>query len=216
MNRETKEIKILSIDGGGIRGIIPAYFLSKIEENLNGKKIHEYFDIIAGTSTGGIIALAVACGIEIQQVLNLYETKGKIIFRNKNFLSKIVDLIINKSIYSSKILDRELEILFGNKTMESLKTNVIIPSSIINNKSTKIFKTPHEVHYPKQEIFSVDAKYKVKDVALATSSAPFYFKPKQIENCCFWDGGLWANNPTLCGILEAKRIKRNIRIKFYL
>ncbi len=148
MSNNLDEIRILSIDGGGIRGIIPAYFLSKIEEKLEGKKIYEYFDIVAGTSTGGIIALAVACGIEIQQVLNLYEDKGKIIF-NKNFLLKIKNLIFNKSLYSSKVLDRELEALFSDKTMEDLKTKVVIPSSIINDKSTKVFKTPHEVYYPK-------------------------------------------------------------------
>ena len=56
---------------------------------------------------------------------------------------------MHKSLYSSKVLDRELEALFSDKTMEDLKTKVVIPSSIINDKSTKVFKTPHEVYYPK-------------------------------------------------------------------
>ena len=147
--KKGKEFRILSIDGGGVRGIIPACFLSKIEEKI-GKPIHEYFDLICGTSTGGIIALAGSAGIPMKEVLSMYLENSGRIFKRANWW----EMIFGKGgLYRNEILKESLEKVFHRNNKHLLvrdaKTCLCIPSiDLIQGKCT-IFKTPHSVLKPK-------------------------------------------------------------------
>lgn len=195
-----EEFKILSIDGGGIRGVLPASYLAYIEEKLKDKdKIHEYFDMIVGTSTGAIIALALSLGISAKDILKLYEEKGSSIFpfrpRKFNF-----GFIIPK--YSNKKLKKELKNLFKEETIiNDCKTRVCIPTINITRGKTVVRKTRHS------KDLEHDYLLPVWQVASESSAAPGFFPAFEDDNKCqYIDGGLWANNPTLIGIAEALKL----------
>ena len=195
-----KAFKILSIDGGGIRGLIPAIFLANIEGRLK-KPLYEYFDLICGTSTGGFIALAAASGVAMKTMVSLYEHKGPFIFP-KSYSKKMKNLFTGMALYDNKALTEELSNVFKKKKMKDLKTDVAITSCNVTSKSARIFKTHNSGKNKKIS----DENIFIKDVALATSAAPYFLKQKKIGNDFFWDGGLWANNPSLCALTEAKKM----------
>lgn len=198
-----KEFKILSIDGGGIRGLIPALFLANIEGRLQ-KPLYSYFDLICGTSTGGFIALAAAKGVKMKELTALYEKKAPLIFP-KSYPQKAKNLFRDMALYDNKALIKELSNIFGNGKMSDLKTNAAVTGSNVTSKTIKIFKKPKACSSAKNKNVS-DENFYIKDVALATSAAPYYLKQKKIKNEIFWDGGLWANNPAICALTEAKRM----------
>jgi patatin-like phospholipase/acyl hydrolase len=212
---ERKEFKILSIDGGGIKGIIPAIFLEEVEKAIK-KPIWEYFDLICGTSTGGIIALAISTGKPVAQIRELYEKNGKEIFppvkkwelhKKTNRLLKIVCGEGGK--YCARPLSKILKETFTKDDkplkMRDSKTFLCIPSVDISTGRVVVFKTPHKVVHPVKESFYNDADKEVWKVARATSAAPFYFASAELDASYYIDGGLWANNPSLVGIVEARR-----------
>lgn len=196
---DKEEIRVLSIDGGGIRGIFAARYLSKIEADIK-KPIHEYFDLITGTSTGGIIALALAQGIPACEIETLYTENADKIFKPKNLLlSKLGPL--NK-LFSCSYDNTELKILLskilGDAKIKDAYTFLCIPAVEHSKAKPKVFKTPHNKN------LHVDANKRMVDIALSTAAAPTYFKAHSIEgHDCNLDGGLWANNPVLVGIAEA-------------
>lgn len=201
-----KEFKILSIDGGGIRGMFPAQYLARIEEQT-GKKINEYFDLITGTSTGGIIALGLSIGIPAKEIAEIYEKQGKDIFKPvkvKRILNSIPIIgkkaskltSIFKYSYTNEALKKILKEVFKDKKIRDSDTMLCIPALEHNKAKPKVYKTPHN------EKFFLDEKLEMWKVALATSAAPTYFPPA-LEDGCKLDGGLWANNPILVGITEA-------------
>lgn len=197
MNRKT--FKILSIDGGGIRGIYSAFILYRIEEEFN-IHLHNYFDLIAGTSTGAIIAAAIACNIPIKEVTQLYQTRSAEIFAKKpcwkltKFLSKFF-----YSKFDSKNLEKILSEKFGDKTLKEVPRPLILPASNITTGNVYISKSQYD------ESFVRDKYVKVKDAVLASCLAPTYFNPLKINNHYLCDGGLWANNPSLLAVIDAKR-----------
>ncbi len=209
-----KKFKILSIDGGGIRGVFPAKYLSNIETRLKEEgysgKIYEHFDLICGTSTGGILALGLALGIPSNELLSLYFENSKKIFpRSINFLLRRK--------YSRKSLDKLIKEKFknafdgkSNPRIKDLKTRVCITGYDIENATPKVYKTPHSDKY------KIDKHRLVYQVALSTAAAPTYFSPfngeytiidsETIETFPLTvDGGVFANNPTLIGIIEAHK-----------
>ena len=189
------ELRILSIDGGGMKGILPAVYLKRVEQQL-GKPIHHYFDMICGTSTGGIIALGLAAGISAGDIADLYIKKGEKIFP-KNLLTN--PFLSAK--YSNKKLIKTLKDVLGEKRLEDANTMLCIPSIEHHKAEPKVFKTPHHKDY------ILDGCRFMWEVALATSAAPLYFPAAEIgEAECKIDGGLWANNPLLVAIAEAKKI----------
>jgi uncharacterized protein len=200
--------KILSIDGGGIKGLYSATVLQKMEERYG--PLHEYFNLICGTSTGGIIALALASGIPMSEVVEFYNESGPMIFpyqkggeRAFHFLKQLVW----KSKYSDQQLHDALEGVFGDKRIEDCKTHVLIPTVNITTGEPCIFKSDHVPQLTR------DKKRLLTEVALATSAAPTYFPivELQMENGReqFIDGGLVANNPALYGIQEYLRYYKN-------
>ncbi len=200
-----KIFKILSIDGGGIKGLYSASLLARIEEKT-GKKITDHFDMICGTSTGGLIALGLSSGISAQTLSDLYFERGNEIFpvsnykfcrwfqRKWQFLKQL--LLWGK--FSSEPLKAILEETFGDKTMGKANNLLCIPSFNLIKGEPRVFKFPH-----KEGKFFMDKNIKMVDVALATAAAPTYLPIHEHDNILYADGGLWANNPTLCGLLEA-------------
>jgi uncharacterized protein len=186
--------KILSIDGGGIKGVFPLAFLSGIEETLDNK-IGDYFDLIVGTSTGGIIALGLGLGYSAKELLEFYERLGPKVFvpKKKNIISSFFN-----TKYDSTNLEKELQDLFGDKRLGESNTRLVIPSYNLDRREPHVYKTSHN------ERLQMDYKVKVVDVALATAAAPTYFSSHETEHGIYLvDGGVYANNPTGLAVVEA-------------
>jgi patatin-like phospholipase/acyl hydrolase len=184
--------KILSIDGGGLRGIYAATILKKIKENF---KINFYdeFDIIIGTSTGSIIASAISLeNIPIEEICRKYEFLAEIVF--KNSIRKYIPLI---SKYDSKILEDNLNLIFRKKKMGEAKTKLMIPTTIINPPSTYIHKSINQGKTTSNNMC-------LTEVILSSCVAPTYFDPIILnnDNELYVDGGLWCNNPSIIALLE--------------
>lgn len=192
---QNNTFKILSIDGGGILGLYSVYLLTKIQhEYCNNEPLSTHFNLITGTSTGGIIALGLAIGSSAEQIKEFYLKHGASIFPKK----KRKSYGIFKHKYSNEALKSALQEFFGNKTIKNCKTAVCIPAINATTCQPIIFKTNNN------GTLTRDENSLLVDIALATSAAPTYFPMH--EFCEFRglvDGGLWQNNPTLCGIIEA-------------
>lgn len=185
--------KILAIDGGGMRGLYAAYLLKRIHEELN-VIFSEYFDLIIGTSTGSIIAGAIAVDYPIEKIVLLYEVEGRKIFSSNGFsLSGFY-----RSKYSKRYLEIILNKALGNKTLSDVKkTRLIIPATDIANGQVFVFKSSY------LDEFVRDKNTKIVDAILSSCAAPTYFDPNRVDNYLLADGGLWANNPALVGLTEA-------------
>jgi patatin-like phospholipase/acyl hydrolase len=185
--------RILSIDGGGIKGVFPAAFLAHIETTLAGAPVSSFFDLIAGTSTGGIIALALGLGLRADEVLEFYELYGSAIFPRKSPW-----WLLGPAKYETEPLKRALERTFGSKRLGDSSRRLLIPSFNATTGRIHIFKT---AHHPRLQ---VDFKVPAVEVALATSAAPVFFPPHRSgQEVMFIDGGIWANNPMGLAVTEA-------------
>lgn len=210
--------KILSIDGGGIRGIIPAKILALVEEELNragqANRMCDYFDLICGTSTGGIIAIGLALGMPAHEILSLYRDNAPKIFPRQNKLMIVGKILFKKELYKRDILKQLLSDAYDKYAGESparlghCLTRVCVPAYDANRGMMHVFKTPHHRQLTR------DYQIPACDVALSTSAAPVYFDSYdfeyKIKNATeshrynsIIDGGIMANNPTLIGYTEA-------------
>lgn len=191
---------ILCLSGGGFLGLYTASVLAKIEEEC-GQPLHRKFDLIAGTSIGGILALAIASGKHsMADVVKLMVESGPKIFGAKPPSPKL-DLIRywKRPKHDPSVLKSMIEIFVGADTfLADLKQNVIVPAVNVTKGGTQVFKTPH---HPS---FTRDWKLKVSDVALATSAAPTFFPLHEIGHERFADGGLYANSPDELALHEAQ------------
>jgi len=181
--------RILSLDGGGIKGTFTAAFLAALEKQT-GKSISEYFDLIVGTSTGGIIAIGLGLGLRATQITDFYKTRGPIIFPDRSWAKW--------SGYNPNTLKSELIAVFGARKLGESKNRLVIPSFDLDLAKAYFYKTSHH------ERLRDDYLKEAVEAAMATSSAPWYF-PAYItpSGTPQIDGGIWANNPILVGILEA-------------
>ena len=190
----TKRFQILSLDGGGIKGLFSAAVLAFLEED-HGVSIKDHFDLIVGTSTGGIIALGLGLGLTPREIVHFYVEKGPSIF-HKVKTSKIRQLYRAK--FDVAPLESVLKECFGDVLLGGSTKRLVIPSYNIGEDDVYLFKTPHH------ERLKRDYKVPVWKVALATSAAPTYFPSCQkVDHIRLVDGGVWANNPTMVGIVEA-------------
>lgn len=202
--------KILAIDGGGIKGAFPAAFLAAIEE-ATGKRIADHFDLIAGTSTGGIIALGLGLGLSAKDILRFYQENGRRVFgqeldgaglwgRLSLFWRKQerrVRQLVGPA-YDPLALKIALEGAFGAKRLADSAVRLVIPAYSISTRSVYVFKTAH--HHR----FEIDHKRSAVDVALATAAAPTYFPAHAVAgDALLVDGGVWANNPAGMAAVEA-------------
>ncbi len=186
--------QILSLDGGGLKGLFQASFLAGWEE-AKGRRVTDYFDLITGTSTGGIIALGLGMGFPAKELLDFYATEALSIFPPAA-LAGLKHYVAVK--YDAGGLEVALAKHFGTRKLGESKIPLIIPSYYPKANDVYLFKTPH--HRRLQN----DYRELVVDVARATSAAPTYFKPYEGQNGVeLVDGGVWANNPVMIGISEA-------------
>jgi len=192
--------KILSFDGGGIRGIVTLTLLQRLEQQVPG--FVSRADLYAGTSTGGIIALGLAAGKSLQELLELYVNNGEAIF-DDSWLKDVVhigDVIGAK--YDQKNLKKLLDGQFGDLTLAQLKKRVLIPSFDLDYVDPQ---SPDEHTWGPKFFHNFpgsdsDGDLPVVDVALDTSAAPTYFPAHD----GFVDGGVVANNPTMAAIAQTQ------------
>ena len=195
--------KILSIDGGGIRGVYPAHILKCFEEKL-GINLLEAFDMIAGTSTGAIIAAGVACNIRAAEMVNMYKEHGADIFKKKKSRipfkkqSTATQLML-ESVYESSSLSDVLNGVFNDITLGQVAKPLILPATDVGNGGVHVFKSAYD------PTFIRDRSVKVRDAVLASCSAPTFFDPHKVNEYLLSDGGLWANNPALVAAIDAQK-----------
>lgn len=199
-------MNLLSIDGGGIKGLYSIVVLDQIEKKFN-IEIAKHVNIISGTSIGGIIALAIAAKKTPSEIIDFFWGHGAQIFPS-NFLQRgwksIISFVWSRN--SNKNLIVTLKDFFGEDTrLGDIKDMAVcIPSVNLRTGKAKVFKTPHH-----NEIY-LDAEYRIWEVALATSAAPYYLPIAEISSPksrnikeYYVDGGLWGNNPSLVAVTEA-------------
>ena len=200
---DSTDFNILSLDGGGIRGVFAATYLAYVEEHLD-ECAGEYFDLIVGTSTGGIIALALAMRFPASRIASLYREEGETIFTRRwpSFLGRKLPMAAD-ALYKRGPLYEELRRVFGDETLlGDVESRVCIPTLNLSTGKVVVFKTRHHDEYER------DHELPLWKVAAATSAAPLYFRPVSIEQAggSFVDGGLWANTPTMVGVAEGIRL----------
>lgn len=196
--------QILSLSGGGYLGLYSAAVLAELEAAA-GCPIAESFDLIAGTSVGGIIALGLAAGAPAATIRDAFLEHGADIFSDRppprTGISEKLELLsnANSAKYRQRPLRDTVEAIVGaEKTMGELGTRVIIPAVNLTKGQPQVFKTAHH------STFVRDWKLKIVDVALATSAAPTYFPIHRIGGEMFADGGLYANSPDQLALHEAE------------
>jgi predicted acylesterase/phospholipase RssA len=226
---ETKPYRVLSLDGGGIRGLYTASLLHQLSlrfSRLNGDPqkgtldLGSKFDLIVGTSTGSILAMALAAGASLEQVIALYRTEGTNIFTKQMPLQhgclsdKIRALLwtllrARSPANHSQPLRTALEKVLGDENFDDLykrrKIAVCIPTINAETQKAWVFKTAHGPRLTR------DNHYKLVDACMASAAAPIYFplhgvgspEPGVSATTWFVDGGLWANDPVLIGLAEA-------------
>ena len=198
--------RVLSIDGGGIRGIIPAMVVAHIERKL-GKPAHELFDLMVGTSTGGILALGLSrpgesrpAQFSARRVVKLYEEQGATIFEYSLWRKlRTVGGILDEA-YSHEVLEDILGKYFAEATLGDCEVPTMVTSYDIQNRRTVFLKSWHADHWP----------LLCRDAARATSAAPTYFEPKPLDTgdvlSVLIDGGIFMNSPSVSAYAEARKL----------
>lgn len=200
--------RVLTIDGGGVKGIIPASLLAIVEEEAKAP-LNEFFDLIVGTSTGGVIALGIAIGIPAADILQFYLRHAPAIFPPARggalgrFGRRTRRRWGGSAGYDVHGFRRLLEGHFGERRLSDALTRVVIPAYETLQNKPYVFKT---AHHPR---FTQDWKRTCLDVALATAAAPTYFPAHRLEHGTrLVDGGIWANNPVGMAVVEAIGVLR--------
>lgn len=194
-----RPFRILSIDGGGICGILPASILAELEARyLGGASIGSHFDMIAGTSTGGIIALGLAHGKSAKEIRDVYVERGDRIFPPAGPVGKLMRGLRRavRYAYDSAALEEELLRIFHDATLGDARTRLCIPSFEGRHGEPWIFKTPHHPDFQKDRV------ERMVRVGLATSAAPTFLKALPNNGYVMVDGGLWANNPVMNALVD--------------
>ncbi|WP_446742831.1 CBASS cGAMP-activated phospholipase [Silvibacterium acidisoli] len=198
---DKKPFRILALDGGGIKGTFTASILATWEK-VTGLRIAEHFDLIAGTSTGGILALALGLGHSASSIQQFYEEHGPAIFPDSSFLQRLGLTVghLWRPKYSCEPLRSALAQVFGEQKLGDSRCRLIIPTYDALRGRIFLMKT---AHHPR---LTFDHEAPAVDVALATSAAPTFFQPSQFGKHAgnpYIDGGVWANSPGLAAVVEA-------------
>lgn len=187
---------MLAIDGGGVRGIFAAALLAGLEEDL-GRPVVEMFDLVVGTSTGGIIALALGAGLSPKEIVDFYVAEKDAIFSDPLGWRRVRQLFRAK--YGSAQLERALRGVFGEKLLGESRVPLVIPSYNLGENDVYLLKTPHH------ERLRRDLRVPMWMAAMATTAAPTFLPAFRLpsDHLRFVDGGVWANNPSMVGVTEA-------------
>jgi predicted acylesterase/phospholipase RssA len=191
--------QVLALDGGGVRGVFTAALLAGLEEDL-GVSVVEHFDLVVGTSTGGIIALALGAGMTPQQILEFYVAEREAIFAAPPVLGSVRRLLRAK--YRPDGLEAALKRILGERLLGESRVALVVPSYDLGENAVHLFKTPHHQRLKR------DYRVPMWAVGMATSAAPTYFPAFRlpVDQTRLIDGGVWANNPALVGVAEAVSI----------
>jgi uncharacterized protein len=200
-----ERVRVLSIDGGGIRGLIPALVLAELERR-SGRRTAELFDLIAGTSTGGIIACGLtapgegsAPALTAEEVVELYESDGPEIFERSVFQRiRSAGGLLDEKYDAAAGLDPVLERHLGETRLAEAVTDIVVPAYETELRLPFFFTS-------RAARQSAELDFPMRVVARATSSAPTYFEPLKLGNRSLIDGGLFAYNPGMCGFAETLR-----------
>jgi patatin-like phospholipase/acyl hydrolase len=203
----TRPFRILSIDGGGIRGLVPARALVEIEQ-IARRPIHAMFDLVAGTSTGGILALALtmpdatgAPAWSAESLLDLYERQGPQIFARSGAYRIGSANALRRSKYKATGIDKVLARYFGDTPISKALTDVMVPAYDIEERCRYWFKSRKARLDESDDVAMADA-------ARATSAAPTYFPPalvaRKLRKRALVDGGVFANNPAVAAYADAR------------
>lgn len=186
MAAEKSRFQILALSGGGYRGLFTARILAEIERQIDAP-IGSRFDLVTGTSIGGILALAVALELPAQKIVELFEGHGEAIFRRRFSIRGFF-----RSQYSSQTLLQHLssDNVFGQRLLGECLHPVIVPSINYTRGLPVVFKTPHH------EDFKTDHRHRIVDVAMATSAAPIVFPAMCSTTASTW---MADSLPTLRG-----------------
>lgn len=195
--------QILALSGGGFRGLFTSSVLARLEEQAK-RPLHECFDLIAGTSAGGIIALGLAMGKQAETIQEMFLQHGEEIFpRGETPKTRLARMQARwfewcHPKYDGTVLRSKIEGVLGADTkLGEALTRVLIPTVNMTKGSVQMFKTAHNPR------FMNDYKLKAVDIAMATAAAPLYFPMAEVGNSYFIDGGVVANAPDLCAVHEA-------------
>ena len=196
MPDENETFHILALDGGGVRGIYPAHILAKLEETT-GRRIADCFDLIAGTSTGAIVASAAAIGMALDDVVELFEVEAARIFQK----GRLFNFGLWNSKYSSDPLARVVRNVAQTQRLGEIATPLLITSSDVSTGGVHVFKSGYlrQLGWP----YTRDGDVLLSDAILASCAAPSYFNPHAVDSYLLADGGLWANNPSIIALVEA-------------
>jgi patatin-like phospholipase/acyl hydrolase len=211
----SKVYRILSLSGGGVRGLITAVWLNRLEQKL-GTPIAEFFDLIAGTSTGSLIACALSMGMKTETIVRIYRDRAQEIFpapasRLWSRFSRTFSQGLDAPRYDSKGLELVLRSVFGDARFGDLRVPTLVTSYNLASREALVFKTiPNAGLQVLAETYRKYNSFPVWEICKASSSAPVYFPAHitQIDgrSVPLIDGGVVANNPTACAIAEAVRI----------
>lgn len=212
MDDSKKQLKILSLNGGGVRGLFSITILAELERVLAERRndpdlaIGNYFDMITGASIGGIIAVALADGQKARDLQAKFHKVAPNIFPRVRWvpnwarsLYQLGKLLLRPLYKSDNLREAVAEIVGADKTVRTLKRRLLIPTVNLSTGRPLFIKTCHNSNFTRDDQFSL------VDVAMATSAAPTYFLPHYIEwqSAYFADGGLLANNPSFVAYHEA-------------
>lgn len=192
-------MRVLAIDGGGIRGLIPALVLTEMERRA-GRRIFEMFDLIAGTSTGGILACALCAPdpLPASELVALYEEEGPKIFDRSLFQRiKSAEGLLDEK-YDGSALDRALERFLEHKRLAETRPDLIVPAYDTALPGPYFFKSTKARETPESDDFPLSV------VARATSAAPTYFEALEAGDRALVDGGVFAGNPAMCAFAEVR------------
>lgn len=198
-----KEFRILALSGGGYLGVYTAALLVGLEKRV-GEPLGRHFDLIAGTSVGGILAIGLAYELPMQQMLTLFIEHGNQVFSSRGLprgtMSRLIDL--TRSVlgpkYDGVALRSALTEYLGERTLGQALHRLVIPSVNVTRCQTKVFKTPHG------PASKGDEQIRAVDVAMATCAAPSYFPSVLIKGELFADGGLFSVAPDQVALHESE------------
>ncbi len=220
----SRPYRVLTIDGGGVRGLYTAIVLRKLAHWFSERRgcgsldLGRGFDLIAGTSTGGILACGLAAGVDLDKIVNLYRVEGPRLFRRpipRSGFARLIWAVRNffRPANDAEPLRDALTRIFGDETLAELwerrRIALCIPAVDARTYQPRVFKTPHDP--PRVR----DNAWKLVNVSMATSAAPIVLPLAECNDPhdgeaahVFADGGLWANNPVLVGLVEGLRLAR--------
>lgn len=195
--------RILSLAGGGFLGLYTAGVLAGLEEKA-GQPLARCFDLIAGTSVGGLLGLALAFEVPVTRIVELFRERGSDIFSARSLPTSSVGRLLDltRSVlgpkYSGDALRAALTELFGNRRLGDAEHRLVVPAVNVSLSQTKVFKTPHG------DRSGGDERVLAVDVAMATSAAPAYFPSVKVGRHLYADGGIFAVAPDQVALHEAE------------